>query len=173
MLCLLAAAPAGAQGLRFGAHANWGTGLRNPYLTDDGGDANLGAGVRVVWELGLEHEGLGFLGTIDVFDKKSTLTLTDPLTLQPFTIGGRYWEFNLNATYTRGWPRFKLYLGLGLNVANDTLDEDYITNLTDSDALDLGGNVFVGARAYEHIFAEARCHVRGGGQVIVSVGFLL
>jgi hypothetical protein len=171
-LCGLSA-PADAQGVRFGAHANLGTGLRDPYLTKDGGDANRGAGVRVVWELGLEHEGLGLLGSIDVFEGKSKETFIDELTLEPFSIGGRYWEFNVGAIYARGNKRLKFYVGLGLNVANDTLDKDYITTFEDNDALDLGGNVLFGAKAFEHLFVETRAQVRGGGQFIVSVGLLL
>jgi len=166
-------APADAQGVRFGAHANLGTGLRDPYLTFDGGDANRGAGVRVWWELGLEHEGLGFLGTVDVFEAKGAATFFDELTLEQFTIGGRYWEFNLNAVYARGSKRLKLYVGLGLNVANDTLDKDYITTFQDNDALDLGANVIFGAKLFEHVLVESRGQIRGGGQVIVSVGLLL
>ena len=166
-------ASAEAQGVRFGLQGNWGTGLRNPYLTEDGGDANRGAGVRALWELGMEHEGLGFLGTVDVFEAKSSLLLTDPLTFETFEIGGRYWEFNLGAIYARGSRKLKLYVGLGVNVANDTLDYDYITTLQDSDALDLGGHVLFGARVFEHVFAESRVHIRGGGQVTLSLGLLL
>lgn len=170
---LVLGGPAHAQGLRFGAQANLGTGLRDPYLTIDGGDANRGLGVRVLWELGLEHEGLGFLGTVDVFEGKATATFLDPLTLEAFSIGGRYWEFNLGAVYARGGRRLKLYVGLGLNVANDTLDKDYITTFEDSDALDLGANVLFGGRVLEHVFVEARGQIRGGGQLIVSVGLIL
>src|SRR5687767_10003117 len=128
-LMLLTSGTAEAQGVRFGLLGNLGTVLRNAYLTEDGGDADLGAGVRVLWELGLEHEGLGLLGTIDVFKKESKIGLIDPVTFEAFDIGGKYWEFNANATYTRGGRRLKLYCGLGINVANDTLDEDCITTL--------------------------------------------
>jgi len=167
------AAPADAQGFRFGAQANLGTGLRDPYLTLDGGDANRGLGVRVWWELGLEHEGLGFLGTVDVFEAKGRERFFDPVTLEQFEIGGRYWEFSLGAVYARGGKRLKLYVGLGLNVANDTLDKDYITTFEDTDALDLGGTFIFGGKVLEHVFVETRAEVRGGGQVIVSVGLLL
>jgi hypothetical protein len=169
---LLFGSTAEAQGVRFGLQGNWGTGLRNPYLTEDGGDANRGAGVRVWWELGMEHEGLGFMGHIDVFEGKTSILLQDPLTLEPFEIGGRYWEFGASAMYARGSKKLKLYVGLGLHVANDTLDEDYITTFQDADALDIGGHVIAGARLFEHVFTEVRGQVRGGGQVIVSVGVM-
>src|SRR5688572_12054491 len=148
-LMLLTSGTAEAQGVRFGLHGNWGTGLRDPYLTEDGGDAELGAGVRVLWELGLDHEGLGMLGSIDVSKKRSTAGFFDPATFEEFEIGGRYWEFNAGLTYTRGGRRLKLYCGLGFNVANDTLDEDFITTFEDGDALDIGGNVLFGARLME------------------------
>lgn len=170
---LLGGASAEAQGFRLGAHANLGTGLRDPYLTEDGGDANRGLGVRVLWELGLEHEGLGLTGGVDVFEAKGTATFIDPLTLEVFSIGGRYWEVNVGALYARGSRKFKMYLGLGLNVANDTLDEDYITTFEDADALDLGASVTLGARLFEHVIVETRTHIRGGGQVTLSVGLLL
>jgi hypothetical protein len=176
-LCLsalvFASTSAEAQGVRFGLQGNWGTGLRNPYLTEDGGDANLGAGARVWWELGLDHEGLGFMASVDVFEAKSSLFVTDPLTLEPFEIGGRYWEFSTSAMYARGSKKLKLYVGLGLHVAHDTLDEDFITTFEDADALDIGGHVILGARLFEHVFAEARGQIRGGGQVIVSIGLML
>ena len=170
---LLAGVSAEAQGLRVGAAANLGTGLRDPYLTEDGGDANRGLGVRVIWELGLEHEGLGLFGAVDVFEAKGSETFIDPTTFETFTIGGRYWEFNAGALYARGSRKFKMYLGLGFNLANDTLDENYITTFQDSDALDIGGSVTLGARVYEHVFVESRVHIRGGGQAILSVGLLL
>lgn len=170
---LLVGGPAEAQGVRFGLQGNWGTGLRNPYLTEDGGDANRGAGARVWWELGMDHEGLGFLGSVDIFEAKSSLLLQDPLTLEPFEIGGRYWELSASAMYARGSRKLKLYVGLGLHVANDTLDEDYITTFEDNDALDIGGQVILGARVFEHVFVETRAHIRGGGQVIVSLGLML
>jgi hypothetical protein len=170
---LLASASAEAQGVRFGLQGNWGTGLRNPYLTENGGDAERGVGVRAWWELGLDHEGLGFMASVDVFEAKSSLLVQDPLTLEPFEIGGRYWEFSTSAMYARGSKKLKLYVGLGLHVAHDTLDEDYITTFQDADALDIGGHVILGARVFEHIFVETRGQVRGGGQVIVSVGLML
>jgi len=162
-----------AQGVRFGLQGNWGTGLRNPYLTENGGDAERGAGARVWWELGMDHEGLGFMGSVDVFEGKSSLFVEDPLTLETFEIGGRYWEFSASAMYARGSRKLKLYVGLGLHVAHDTLDEDYITTFADGDALDIGGQVILGARVFEHVFVETRGHVRGGGQVIVSLGLML
>ncbi len=172
LLLLLGGVPARAQGVRLGLHANLGSGLSNTYGTNGTG-AGLGLGVRAVWELGMEHEGLGFMGQVDVFEKHPRLTLPDPLTLQDFHIGGRYWEFNLHAIYARGSKTFKMYLGLGFNLANDTVDRDYLVDFTDNDALDIGGNVLLGAKLYEHVYVESRAEVRGGGQVVLTLGLLL
>jgi len=169
----LVAGHAEAQGVRFGAHANFGTGLRDSYRTEDGGDANLGGGVRVIWELGLHHEGLSFMGSVDVFQAKSSVFVTDPDLLDVFEIGGRYWEVNTYATYSWGQEKLNYYLGFGVNLANDTLDKDYITTFSDTDALDVGGNILFGTKAFDHIFAEARYEVRGGGQVMLTLGVLL
>jgi hypothetical protein len=168
---LLGGASAHADGVRFGVQGHFGTGLGNGYRTEDGGDANLGGGVRVIWELGLEHEGLAFESSVDVFEKDSTFTVTDNLTGEPIKFGGRYWEFNLNATYTRG-SKVKFYLGFGLNLAHDTVDRDFIVTGTDAEALDIGGNVLFGSRFFDHLFAESRIEVKGGGQAMVSVGIL-
>ena len=169
----LSAAPAQAQGVRFGVHGNFGTGMRNGYATTDGGDANLGGGVRVVWELGLHHEGLSLMGSVDVFQAKTFLSVRDVTGFELFTTGGRYYEGNLNATYSWGKEKLNFYVGLGANIANDTLDKDFITTVTDNEAFDIGGNVLFGAKALNHVFAEARYEVKGGGQMMLTLGFLL
>jgi hypothetical protein len=63
-------------------------------------------------------------------------------------------------------------LGLGANLAHDTIDRDYILFGTDGDPLDIGGNVLVGARVLDHLFAESRIEIRGGGQAVLTVGIL-
>jgi hypothetical protein len=170
---MLVAGTAEAQGLRFGAQANFGTGLRDSYRTEDGGDANLGGGARVVWELGLHHEGLSFMASVDVFQAKTSVIVIDPDLLDAFEIGGRYWEVNTYATYSWGKEKLNYYVGLGPSLAHDTLDRDFITTLEDSDALDIGGNLLFGAKAFDHVFAEARYEIRGGGQVMLTLGLLL
>jgi hypothetical protein len=167
------AGDARAQGVRFGLHANFGTGLRNGFGTTDGGDANLGGGARVVWELGLHHEGLSFQGSVDVFQAKSSLVLRDFDGFPLFETGGRYWEGNANATYSWGKEKLNFYVGLGANLANDTLDKDFITTVTDTSAFDIGGNILFGTKALDVFFAEARCEVRGGGQMMLTAGILL
>jgi len=171
-ILLLGGARAEADGLRVGLQGHFGTGMGNSYLTEDGGDADFGAGVRVIWELGLEHEGLALETSVDIFEKDNSISFNDPLTGEPFSVGGRYWEFNLNASYARG-GKVKFYLGLGLNLAHDTLDRDHIIAGGDTEPLDIGGNLFVGARFFDHFFTETRIEVWGGGQAVLSVGVLL
>jgi hypothetical protein len=172
-LLLLSGGRAEADGVRFGLQGNFGTGLGRGFNLPDGGDANLGAGVRAIWELGLEHEGLAFEASVDVFAKNDRFTAIDSFTGDTVSLGGRYWEFNTNATYARGSHALKFYCGLGVNLAHDTVDRDYLVTGTDNDPLDIGGNLLVGSRVLDHLFVESRLEIRGGGQAMISVGLLL
>ena len=130
-----------------------------------GGESDFGIGARLVRRVG--GTALTAIGSFDYFFPSGTSGVA--------SLKRGYWEANGNLTYPLA-ESLGLYAGAGLNLAHPSSELNFVGTRTSASETNPGLNLLAGVkrrfRTSLRLFGEAKYEIKGGEQLVLSVGIL-
>jgi len=121
-------------------------------------DFEYGVGARLNLDLSDRRAGLAAAVTFDYFFPEAV-----------FGVEPTYWELNGSLIYKLGDSNLQPYVGTGLNLAHASVSVEGVGSASEDE---IGVNLLGGVKLGRSLFGEVRYEIKGGEQLVISVGFL-